>query len=44
MMGFSTVYLCNYKLIKEAFSRPDLANRPELKSFHMLTDGVEAGE
>ncbi|CAL4069811.1 unnamed protein product, partial [Meganyctiphanes norvegica] len=37
------VYLCNYQLVKEAFSSPYVADRAYLKSGFFLTDGVPAG-
>lgn len=43
MLGVKTVYLCNYKLIKEAFSRSDITDRPSGEGMHFITDGVEAG-
>ncbi|CAL4060922.1 unnamed protein product, partial [Meganyctiphanes norvegica] len=37
------VYLCNYQLIKEAFSSPHVVDRPQFKLLWFLTDGVPAG-
>merc|ERR1719341_1476973 len=37
------VYLCNYQLVKEAFSSPHVVNRPQFKLLWFLTDGVPAG-
>lgn len=37
------VYLCNYQLIKEAFSSPHVVDRPNFDALYFLTDGVPAG-
>nr|XP_045615904.1 cytochrome P450 2L1-like [Procambarus clarkii]XP_045615905.1 cytochrome P450 2L1-like [Procambarus clarkii] len=37
------IYLCNYQLIKEAFSKQELADRPDLPLANIMTDGKEAG-
>lgn len=43
MFGLRTVFLCNYKLIKEGFSRPDITYRPDNEAMHFISDGVPAG-
>jgi len=37
------VYLCNYQLIKEAFSSPHVVERPYFEIMFFLTDGAPAG-
>ncbi|CAL4065959.1 unnamed protein product [Meganyctiphanes norvegica] len=37
------VYLCNYQLVKEAFSSPHVVDRPQFQMLWFLTDGVPAG-
>lgn len=37
------VFLCSYKLIKEAFAKTEFADRPSWRVFNFLSDGEEAG-
>ncbi|CAL4086281.1 unnamed protein product, partial [Meganyctiphanes norvegica] len=37
------VYLCNYELVKEAFSSPHVVNRPLFKFLFAVTDGQPSG-
>ncbi|XP_063601622.1 cytochrome P450 2L1-like [Penaeus indicus] len=37
------IFLCSNKLIKEALSKTEFADRPQLEMLHFLTDGQEAG-
>ncbi|CAL4154413.1 unnamed protein product [Meganyctiphanes norvegica] len=37
------VYICNYQLIKEAFSSPHVVDRPYFEMAFFVTDGVPAG-
>ncbi|XP_042236141.1 cytochrome P450 2L1-like isoform X2 [Homarus americanus] len=41
--NWESILLCNYKLIKEAFSKIEFSDRPMLKVFHFLSEGEEAG-
>nr|XP_027225549.1 cytochrome P450 2L1-like [Penaeus vannamei] len=37
------IFLCSNKLIKEALTKVEFADRPQLELLHFLTDGIEAG-
>ncbi|XP_068250658.1 cytochrome P450 2L1-like [Palaemon carinicauda] len=43
IFGVKAVYICDYKLMKEALGRPEFADRPGFEGFHFMTDGKEAG-
>ncbi|KAK7070413.1 hypothetical protein SK128_000669, partial [Halocaridina rubra] len=36
------IYICEYKLAKEALSKLEIADRPSFEGFHFMTDGKEA--
>nr|XP_053646650.1 cytochrome P450 2L1-like [Cherax quadricarinatus] len=36
-------FICNFKLVKEAFSKIECTDRPQWKNIHFLTDGKESG-
>ncbi|XP_064084045.1 cytochrome P450 2L1-like [Macrobrachium nipponense] len=37
------LYICDYKLMKDALGSPEFSDRPSYEFFHFLTDGKEAG-
>ncbi|KAK8722087.1 hypothetical protein OTU49_012473, partial [Cherax quadricarinatus] len=36
-------FICDFKLVKEAFSKIECTDRPHWEPFHFLTDGKESG-
>ncbi|XP_064083979.1 cytochrome P450 2L1-like [Macrobrachium nipponense] len=41
--GVKFLYICDYKLIKDALGRTEFSDRPSSEGFHFMTDGKEAG-
>ncbi|XP_064084062.1 cytochrome P450 2L1-like [Macrobrachium nipponense] len=41
--GVKIIYICDYKLMKDALGRIEFSDRPHMEGFHFLTDGKEAG-
>ncbi|XP_064083991.1 cytochrome P450 2L1-like [Macrobrachium nipponense] len=39
--GVKFLYICDYKLIKDALGRTEFSDRPSLEGFHFMTDGKE---
>ncbi|XP_066981645.1 cytochrome P450 2L1-like [Macrobrachium rosenbergii] len=41
--GIRFLYICDYKMMKDALGRTEFSDRPSSEGFHFLTDGKEAG-
>ncbi|XP_064080595.1 cytochrome P450 2L1-like [Macrobrachium nipponense] len=41
--GRKLLYICDYKLMKDALGRTEFSDRPNLERFHFMTDGRESG-
>ncbi|XP_066981647.1 cytochrome P450 2L1-like [Macrobrachium rosenbergii] len=43
IFGMKVLYICDYKLMKDALGRTEFSDRPNLEGFHFMTEGMEAG-